>query len=142
MAVSSRRMSRHAITLITLLAIGCRSTPAAGPLPSLEQLPASVLPADARSAGAVRYVDVVVGQGAPAEDRKCAYVDYTGYLTNGERFESSRDSTSRGPGAPIGVVLGAGQVIKGWDIGFVGMRVGGQRRLFIPARLGYGTRGS
>jgi FKBP-type peptidyl-prolyl cis-trans isomerase len=65
-------------------------------------------------------------------------VHYTGWLTDGTKFDSSRDHG----GEPLRFWLGKGNVIKGWDEGVVGMKVGGKRQLHIPARLGYGARGS
>jgi FKBP-type peptidyl-prolyl cis-trans isomerase len=71
------------------------------------------------------------------------YAHYTGWLASGRKFDSSRDTAPDGrPGVPIGFELGARRVIAGWDIGFEGMHVGGQRRLFIPPALGYGARGA
>ena len=134
-------MSLRTIAVLAFLA-ACRSAPATEPLPKLEELPPNILPPTARANGAVRYLDVVVGTGEIAEPRKCVLTHYTGYLTDGSRFESSRDSSASGPGAPIPFVIGGGQVIKGWELGVEGMRIGGTRRLFIPARLGYGAKGS
>jgi FKBP-type peptidyl-prolyl cis-trans isomerase len=88
----------------------------------------------------LRVEDLVVGSGAVAERGACVYVHYSGWLADGKQFDSSRDST--GSGAPVGFVLGTGQVIAGWDRGFAGMRVGGKRKLFVPYRLGYGSRGA
>ncbi len=62
---------------------------------------------------------------------------YTGWLTNGKKFDSSVDR-----GQPFNFQLGAGQVIKGWDQGVAGMKVGGKRQLRIPPELGYGDRGA
>jgi FKBP-type peptidyl-prolyl cis-trans isomerase len=64
-------------------------------------------------------------------------VHYTGWLTNGTKFDSSVDR-----GQPFDFGLGKGQVIKGWDLGVAGMKVGGKRRLIIPADLAYGARGA
>jgi FKBP-type peptidyl-prolyl cis-trans isomerase FkpA len=80
--------------------------------------------------------DLVVGSGAEAVAGKRVSVHYTGTLTNGSKFDSSHDR-----GQPFQFVLGAGQVIKGWDQGVAGMRIGGKRKLTIPAELGYGARG-
>jgi FKBP-type peptidyl-prolyl cis-trans isomerase len=85
----------------------------------------------------LEYIDVVVGNGDEARSGQKVTVHYTGWLTNGEQFDSSRTRNS-----PFAFGLGKGQVIKGWDQGVAGMRVGGQRRLFIPADLGYGARGA
>jgi len=81
--------------------------------------------------------DVKVGQGAEAKPGSTAVVHYTGWLTDGKKFDSSRDR-----GTPFDFQLGAGQVIAGWDQGVAGMKVGGQRKLVIPADLGYGAAGA
>lgn len=80
--------------------------------------------------------DVRVGTGAEAVAGKTVSVHYTGTLTNGKKFDASHDR-----GKPFEFPLGAGRVIKGWDQGVAGMRVGGIRKLTIPAHLGYGDRG-
>ncbi len=85
---------------------------------------------------ALRYVDTVIGTGPLAEQRKFYTVHYTGWLTDGTKFDSSVDR-----GAPITFPYGARQVIPGWDTGFEGMHVGGKRRLFIPYQLAYGESG-
>jgi len=91
---------------------------------------------------ALRETDIQLGTGQLVEPRHCLYVNYTGWLTNGKKFDSSRDTTDKGkPGEPIAFPLGARRVIAGWDLGFEGMRVGGQRRLFIPYQLAYGEAG-
>ena len=85
--------------------------------------------------------DLVVGQGDTASSGQRVTVHYTGWLDNsgnqGAKFDSSRDRNE-----PFTFALGRGQVIKGWDEGVQGMRVGGQRRLIIPPSLGYGQRGA
>lgn len=85
----------------------------------------------------VEYWDIVVGTGATAEPGKTVGVHYTGWLTNGMKFDSSVDR-----GKPIAFPLGVGRVIKGWDEGIVGMKVGGKRQLRIPPSAGYGMRGA
>jgi FKBP-type peptidyl-prolyl cis-trans isomerase len=85
----------------------------------------------------VEYWDIVVGTGATAVPGKTVGVHYTGWLTNGKKFDSSVDR-----GRPVSFPLGAGRVIRGWDEGIAGMKVGGKRQLRIPPELGYGTRGS
>jgi FKBP-type peptidyl-prolyl cis-trans isomerase len=80
--------------------------------------------------------DLVVGTGAEAVAGKKVSVHYTGTLTTGSKFDSSLDR-----GRPFQFTLGAGQVIKGWDEGVAGMKVGGKRKLTIPASMGYGDRG-
>ncbi|NNB88357.1 FKBP-type peptidyl-prolyl cis-trans isomerase [Corallococcus exiguus] len=81
--------------------------------------------------------DVKVGTGTEAVAGKRVTVHYVGTLTDGKKFDSSRD---RGQGFTFG--LGAGQVIQGWDQGVAGMKVGGVRKLTIPPELGYGSRGA
>ncbi len=77
------------------------------------------------------------GSGKEAVAGKKVSVHYTGWLTNGTKFDSSVDR-----GQPFVFDLGAGRVIKGWDQGVVGMKVGGKRKLTIPSSLGYGERGA
>ena len=79
--------------------------------------------------------DVVVGTGAEAVKGKMVSVHYTGTLTDGKKFDSSKDR-----GQPFSFPLGAGKVIKGWDEGVAGMKVGGKRNLTIPPEAGYGAR--
>lgn len=83
------------------------------------------------------YEDLAVGDGAKAERGHAVSVHYTGWLTNGSKFDSSVDR-----GEPFEFTLGIGQVIRGWDEGVAGMKVGGTRRLVIPPELGYGARGA
>jgi peptidylprolyl isomerase len=107
-------------------------------------LPASIPPApgEMRTAFALRHIDVAQGTGALAEPRKCFYAHYTGWLLDGKKFDSSRDTAANGtPRTPIAFPQGARRVIAGWDLGFEGMRVGGRRRLFIPYQLAYGEAG-
>jgi peptidylprolyl isomerase len=86
----------------------------------------------------LRYIDTKIGTGAPAEERKYYTVHYTGWLTNGTKFDSSFDHPG---GEPITFPYGARRVIIGWDTGFEGMHVGGKRRLFVPYQLAYGETG-
>lgn len=89
------------------------------------------------TASGLQYWDITVGTGATAAAGKTVKVHYTGWLTNGKKFDSSLDR-----GEPFAFSLGAGQVIKGWDEGVAGMKVGGKRQLRIPPELGYGARGA
>ena len=78
--------------------------------------------------------DEVVGTGAAAVAGEMVTVNYTGTLADGKKFDSSYDH-----GEPFSFILGAGQVIRGWDEGVAGMKVGGKRKLTIPPELGYGN---
>jgi FKBP-type peptidyl-prolyl cis-trans isomerase FkpA len=83
------------------------------------------------------YTDEAVGNGTEAQAGKTVFVHYTGWLTDGKKFDSSKDR-----GQPFSFPLGQGRVIKGWDEGVAGMKVGGKRRLTIPSNLGYGPAGA
>lgn len=85
----------------------------------------------------LQYIDLTVGAGATAQAGQTVSVHYTGWLENGNKFDSSVDR-----GQPFSFPLGAGRVIKGWDEGVQGMKVGGKRKLIIPSNLGYGARGA
>ena len=85
----------------------------------------------------LKYVDQILGTGEVATAGKNTTVHYTGWLENGKKFDSSVDR-----GQPFSFPLGAGRVIKGWDEGVQGMKVGGKRKLTIPSDLGYGSRGA
>jgi FKBP-type peptidyl-prolyl cis-trans isomerase FkpA len=83
------------------------------------------------------YIEITPGTGEQARAGQQVTVHYTGYLTNGKKFDSSVDR-----GKPYTFALGAGRVIKGWEEGIEGMKVGEKRKLIIPPNLGYGSRGA
>jgi FKBP-type peptidyl-prolyl cis-trans isomerase FkpA len=85
----------------------------------------------------LQYEDLEVGDGAVAKSGDTVSVHYTGWLTDGTKFDSSLDR-----GTPFEFTIGAGRVIKGWEEGVAGMEVGGKRKLTIPPELGYGKRGT
>lgn len=85
------------------------------------------------SSGTLEVQDIQVGTGDEATKGKTVVVHYTGTFENGQKFDSSKDR-----GEPFEFTLGQGMVIEGWDLGVVGMKEGGVRRLTIPASLGYG----
>lgn len=85
----------------------------------------------------LKYWELKKGTGALAKSGDNVKVHYTGWLTDGKKFDSSLDR-----GSPFEFKLGAGMVIKGWDEGVAGMKVGGKRQLRIPAELGYGDKGA
>ncbi len=85
----------------------------------------------------LEYIDVKPGKGAPAKAGDTVSMQYTGWLVDGKKFDSSKDHGGR----PFEFPLGARQVIPGWDEGVAGMKPGGVRKLIIPPQLGYGPRG-
>jgi FKBP-type peptidyl-prolyl cis-trans isomerase len=92
---------------------------------------------DVTTPSGLKYTELQQGEGREAKSGDTVSVHYTGWLENGTKFDSSLDRRS-----PFSFNLGAGQVIRGWDEGVAGMKVGGKRRLTIPASLGYGARGA
>jgi len=85
----------------------------------------------------LKYEDITEGDGDMAEAGQMVTVHYTGWLTDGNKFDSSKDRND-----PFKFKLGAGNVIRGWDEGVAGMKIGGTRKLTIPANLGYGAQGA
>ena len=132
-------MYRPLLTLVLLSLLACgksdrKGEPAtAGFSPSLGVDTAAMT----KTPSGLRYQDLTQGQGGEAKAGKTVSVHYTGWLPNGEKFDSSRDRNQ-----PFEFTLGAGQVIAGWDEGVAGMKVGGRRKLVIPPALGYGTAGA
>ncbi|WP_072376067.1 FKBP-type peptidyl-prolyl cis-trans isomerase [Hyphomicrobium sp. NDB2Meth4] len=131
MAALSRRGAAVALALIALLGVSMT----AASTPTLAQGAPTVT-----DSGLI-LADSKVGTGAEAKAGKLCVMHYTGWLynngTKGTKFDSSVDR-----GEPFSFRLGQGQVIKGWDEGVAGMKVGGKRTLIIPAALGYGARGA
>jgi FKBP-type peptidyl-prolyl cis-trans isomerase len=97
---------------------------------------AKAAPAPVTTPSGLKYWDLKVGTGEEAVKGKTVRVHYTGWLTNGKKFDSSLDR-----GQPYPFRIGAGDVIKGWEEGVAGMKVGGKRKLEIPPALAYGERG-
>jgi FKBP-type peptidyl-prolyl cis-trans isomerase FkpA len=93
--------------------------------------------AEITTASGLKYEDLKEGTGPAAVAGQTVSVHYTGWLTDGKKFDSSKDRNE-----PFPFPLGAGRVIKGWDEGVAGMKVGGKRKLTIPPGLGYGPRGA
>jgi len=125
------------LTLFAVLAVaaGCGSTnKSSTPAPAG---PMKVNGQPTTTPSGLQYWEIVAGTGATAAPGTTVSVHYSGFLTTGEKFDSSRDR-----GEPFSFPLGAGQVIKGWDEGVAGMKVGGQRQLRIPPQLGYGAAGA
>lgn len=132
-------MIRIAVVL-AILALGCAawaqkgSTRKAAPKPAASG-PTKVTGPGTTTASGLQYWDVKQGTGPTAEKGQTVKVHYTGWLTNGKKFDSSVG------GQPFEFKLGASQVIKGWDEGVAGMKVGGKRQLKIPPALAYGAQG-
>lgn len=134
-------MRSYPIVAIALVIAACHHRPAEVVPPAL---PATIPPmaGTEQIAIALRFIDGTLGTGTAPSARQCVYVHYTGWLRDGTKFDSSRDTMPTGaPRTPIGFPLGLRRVIAGWDLGFDGLRVGGQRRLFIPYALAYGEAG-
>jgi FKBP-type peptidyl-prolyl cis-trans isomerase len=145
------------IAVLALAAIGCNqsksasketassttaSTTASSTPASTPSTPSGSVPGEAPTgaemtlSGGLKYADIKVGDGAIAESGQPVTVHYTGWLVDGTKFDSSVDR-----GQPFKFTLGAGNVIRGWDEGVKGMRVGGKRKLTIPPDMGYGANG-
>jgi peptidylprolyl isomerase len=123
-----------AVSSVFLAVAGCGGDKSGGASTSA---PMKVTGSPTTTASGLQYWDIVPGTGATAVPGKMVKVHYTGFLTTGEKFDSSRDR-----GEPFPFSLGAGEVIKGWDEGVAGMKVGGQRQLRIPPGLAYGASGA
>lgn len=121
-----------AFAAAALLALGCAG-------PALDDGKETKMSTEAKvtTASGLKYTDLKVGDGALAKAGDTVQVHYTGTLESGKKFDSSRDR-----GTPFEFQVGVGQVIKGWDEGIAGMKVGGQRTLVIPPDLGYGASGA
>jgi FKBP-type peptidyl-prolyl cis-trans isomerase len=128
------RRSSVAFFALFLSACGGDGKPKAGAAGAGFEVDSSAL---TKTASGLQYQDVVAGTGQTAAPGQVAVVHYTGWLTDGTKFDSSRDR-----GQPFSFPLGGGQVIAGWDEGVAGMKVGGRRKLVIPPELGYGPMGS
>lgn len=94
-------------------------------------------PGVVRTSSGLYYQDLATGSGEVADSGKTVRVFYAGWLTNGRQFDTNRENNR-----PLEFALGTGAVIRGWDEGLRGMRVGGRRRLIVPPSLGYGARTS
>jgi peptidylprolyl isomerase len=121
--------TRIALALIVLLATACSSASsgAGGTAASGQEV---------TTQSGLKYTDEVVGSGKQPQPGQIAVVHYTGWLSDGKKFDSSKDRNQ-----PFQFPLGAGQVIKGWDEGVASMKVGGKRILIVPPALAYGPGG-
>ena len=120
------------LTTSSLTALASAQTSATHPSASA---PTKVTGDGVKTASGLQYWDIQVGTGDVAKRGSRVKVHYTGWLTNGKKFDSSVGS------APFPFTIGKGEVIKGWDEGVTGMKVGGKRQLRIPPELAYGEQG-
>ncbi len=131
-------MQKKIIILIVVVALGIwyfkRDTDTTEPQSSDEQ---TIDMDQTQNVTELQIEDLQVGDGQEAKAGDMVSVHYTGWLTDGTKFDSSVDR-----GTPFEFNLGAGMVIAGWDQGVAGMKVGGKRKLTIPSELGYGERGA
>jgi FKBP-type peptidyl-prolyl cis-trans isomerase FkpA len=127
-------MTRKLILFLCLLAFMTASCSKSDPPKSG---PTKVTGAPQKTASGLQYWDIVTGTGKTAGPGNMVQVHYTGWLTDGKKFDSSLDR-----GRPFQFILGVGQVIRGWDEGVAGMKIGGKRQLRIPPEMGYGARGA
>ncbi len=111
------------------------TAPCESGLPTLSKT-IPIVPGCAQTLYALKYIDISIGSGPLAEPMQLYTVNYTGYLSDGSKFDSSVDR-----GEPVIFPAGLHRVMMGWETGFEGMHVGGKRRLFIPYQLGYGEEG-
>ena len=119
-------------SLLALAASLCLSSACTPPPPAPREPATPVL-----AQKPLERTDVVLGTGAEAKPGAAVSVHYVGTLPDGTKFDSSRDR-----GEPFTFIIGQGKVIRGWELGVAGMKVGGTRKLVIPPHLGYGEAGS
>jgi FKBP-type peptidyl-prolyl cis-trans isomerase len=130
--------SKPADVSATPLAVSSASTELAATQPNTTEGLIAMSDSDyVTTPSGLKYKDMTVGTGESPENGQKVKVHYTGTLTDGSKFDSSRDRNE-----PFEFKIGVGQVIKGWDEGVSTMKVGGRRELVIPAELGYGSRGA
>jgi FKBP-type peptidyl-prolyl cis-trans isomerase len=134
-------MIKYVAAIVILLALAAvfvvaQSTAGKSTAPNTNA-PTKVTGDGVKTASGLVYWDIRVGNGDVAKEGSHVRVHYTGWLTTGKKFDSSVDA-----GKPFDFTIGNGEVIKGWEEGVAGMRVGGKRQLRIPPNLGYGAEGT
>ena len=134
-------MTKYVVTVAIILALTAVFVVAQGaarkPATSNTTSPSKVTGEGVTTPSGLMYWDIRVGNGEFAKEGKHVRVHYTGWLTTGKKFDSSVDA-----GKPFDFTIGNREVIKGWEEGVAGMRVGGKRQLRIPPALGYGAEGT
>jgi len=134
-------MTRYVVAVAIILAltavfVGAQSATRKSATPNTSA-PGKVTGEGVKTASGLIYWDIRVGNGDVAKEGSHVRVHYTGWLTTGKKFDSSVDA-----GTPFDFTIGNGEVIKGWEEGVAGMRIGGKRQLRIPPSLGYGAEGT
>ena len=130
-------MQKYFVILLLLLgALSSAQTAAHKPPVPNTKAPTKVTGDGVKTASGLQYWDIKVGIGTEAKEGSHVTVHYTGWLTSGKKFDSSVDA-----GQPFDFTIGKGDVIKGWEEGVTGMKVGGKRQLRIPPELAYGKQG-
>jgi peptidylprolyl isomerase len=135
-------LSMAILTMPMALAAQAPTSGKPTPAPQQATTPPAKAPEPIATGTGLRYVDIVVGTGAaPARGQRCV-VHYTGWLNDGRDRHGKKFDSSVDRGKPFPFPVGVAYVIKGWDEGVAGMKVGGKRTLFIPSYLGYGPKGA
>jgi FKBP-type peptidyl-prolyl cis-trans isomerase len=135
-------MKKNAAAVVTVLMVAMALV-AQTPKPKVQVVrpntnaPTKVTGDGIKTESGLQYWEIKDGLGTPAKSGDHVKVHYTGWLTTGKKFDSSVDA-----GKPFDFTIGNGEVIKGWDLGVAGMKVGGKRQLRIPPDLGYGAEGT
>jgi len=133
--IREKGLMKTLMLAIAIVAIAISAAAQTAPKKPAPSGPTKVTGPFTKTASGLEYWDIKVGTGAVAQTGQHVKVHYTGWLTNGKKFDSSVG------GKPFEFMLGASQVIKGWDEGVAGMKVGGKRQLHIPPDLAYGPAG-
>jgi len=133
--IREKGLMKTLMLAIAIVAIAISAAAQTAPKKPAPSGPTKVTGPSTKTASGLEYWDIKVGTGAVAQTGQHVKVHYTGWLTNGKKFDSSVG------GKPFEFMLGASQVIKGWDEGVAGMKVGGKRQLHIPPDLAYGPAG-
>lgn len=134
-----RNVEKFLVLLLLVAAIAipaCSQKDAKGPAETAA-VESHAVQGQVKTPSGLSYTDLVQGSGAQPVSGKSVKVHYTGWLENGTKFDSSLDH-----GQPFAFRIGTGEVIPGWDEGVMSMRVGGKRKLIVPAQLGYGASGA